>query len=108
MDRDGYKFSKEQLNQARNVDLGEYLIFIDPYRYYEDEQGYVRDRQRPKFKVDRKRNKYFMNTDCKDAIGNPIEYFDRIVGLGFIKAVDTLLAYAYGTAKRMPGREQAH
>lgn len=108
MDRDGYKFSKEQLNKARNVDLGEYLMFIDPDRFYMDEQGYVRDKQRPKFKVDRKRNKYFMNTDCKDAIGNPIEYFDRIVGLGFIKAVDTLLAYAYGTAKRMPGREQAH
>lgn len=103
--KDGYKFSKEELNKARNVDLGKYLMDIDPDRYYEDENGYVKDKQREKFKIDRKRNKYFMNTDCKDAIGNPIEYFDKIVGLGFVKAVEALLAYANGVVKRMPVRQ---
>lgn len=103
--KDGYKFSKEQLDKARNIDLGKYLMDVDPDRYYEDENGYVRDKQREKFKIDRKRNKYFMNTECKNAIGNPIEYFDKIVGLGFVKAVETLLEYANGVVKRMPVRQ---
>lgn len=100
-----YKFSKEQLNKARNVDLGKYLMDTDPNRFYEDENGYTKDKQKEKFKVDRGRNKYFMNQECKDAIGNPIEYLDKIVGMGFVKAVETLLAYADGNVTKMPVRE---
>ena len=102
---DFYKFSKEQLNKAREVDLGKYLMDTDSNRFYEDENGYIRDKQKEKFKVDRRRNKYFMNQECKDAIGNPIEYLDKIVGMGFVKAVETLIAYADGNITKMPARE---
>lgn len=103
---DFYKFSKEQLNKAREVDLGKYLMDTDPNRFYEDEQGYIRDKQRPKFKVDRKRNKYFLNVEGSEhGIGNPIEYVDHIMGYGFVRAVETLLAYVNGSVKKMPAKE---
>ncbi len=105
MNRDGYKFSKEQLNQAREASLADYLL-QDSDRFYEDERGFVRDKQRPKFKVDKKRNKYFLNVEGSEhAIGNPIEYVDHIMGFGFVKAVDELLDFVHGVKKQMPTRE---
>lgn len=99
------KFSKEQLDKAREASLADYLL-QDSNRFYEDEHGYIRDKQRPKFKVDRKRNKYFMNQDMEHAIGNPIEYVDHIMGYGFVRAIETLLAYVNGSVKKMPAKEE--
>jgi len=101
MANEGYKFSKEQVNIARNVDLGAFLLFIDPDRYYTDKNGYVRDKQFPKFKVDKKKkNQYYMNDDGERKSGNSIDYFEQFVG--FVKAVDCLLAFANGTVSKMP------
>ncbi len=99
MANNGYRFSKEQLNTARNVDLGAFLLFVDPDRYYTDKNGYVRDKQFPKFKVDKKKkNQYYMNDDVEKSMGNSIDYFEQHVG--FVKAVDCLLAFAKGTASK--------
>lgn len=104
MANEGYRFSKEQLNTARNVDLGAFLLFIDPDRYYTDKNGYVRDKQFPKFKVDKKKkNQYYMNDDVEKKFGNSIDYFEQFVG--FVKAVDCLLAFANGTASKMSIKE---
>ncbi len=102
MRKEGYKFSKEQLNKAREVSLADYLL-QDSNRFYEDEQGYIRDKQRPKFKVDRKRNKYFLNVEGSEhGIGNPIEYVDHIMGYGFVRAVEELLNFVNGRKKQAP------
>ncbi len=104
MNREGYKFSKEQLNQAREASLADYLL-QDSDRFYEDERGFIRDKQRPKFKVDRKRNKYFLNVEGSEfSVGNPIEYVDHIMGFGFVKAVDELLDFVHGVKKQIPTR----
>ena len=105
MSKEGYKFSKEQLDKARDVDLGAYLMQTDPDRFYKDEHGYIRDLQREKFKVDTKRNKYFMNQNVENAIGNPIEYLDKIVGMGFVRAVETLLAFENSNSKKRSEQE---
>lgn len=103
MRKEGYKFSKEQLDKARETSLADYLL-QDSNRFYEDEQGYIRDKQRPKFKVDRKRNKYFMNQDMEYAIGNPIEYVDHIMDYGFVRAVEELLNFVNDVKKQIPTR----
>lgn len=89
----GYKFSKEELNRARSVDLGALLLELDSGRFYTDSCGYIRDYTNEKFKVDRDKNKYYMNTEMAYSAGNTIEYFAFIVELGFVKAVEMLLAY---------------
>lgn len=96
----GYKFLKDELCTARNVDLGGFLIEIDSERFYTDDDGYVRDQRDKKFKVDRVQNRYYMNSGGEYSSGNAIDYFAHIIGLGFIKAVEVLLAYVNSKKNR--------
>ena len=106
MNKEQYKkFSKEQLDKARNVDLGEMLLRLWPDTYYEDEHGYVRSHQKRKMKIDRKRNKFFMNEECDCAIGNTIEFFSTIMNYGFVKATEFILSYTYCGTNTVPDSE---
>ncbi len=94
--RKNYKFTKDELSVARNVNLAEFVmtIFADENRFYEDVYGYIREKG-TNLKIDKSRNKYFLNDDSKNSVGNPIEYL-KMLGFDFVTSVTILLQYNQG------------
>lgn len=94
--RKNYKFTKDELSVARNVNLGEFVmtVFADKNRFYEDPYGYIREKGTT-MKIDKSRNKYFLNDDSKNSAGNPIEYL-KMLGFDFVTSVTILLQYNQG------------
>lgn len=90
-----YRFSKEQQQAARNVNMALFLMdYYAPYRYELDDKGYLLDTENPDWVGDVRNNHWFDNSfNAKHSHGNIIDYLMYFEKYNFPDAMDMLLEY---------------